>query len=82
MSVGDAEQLVADEFVISVDNLRYWKKTVGKSTDERIQAIIKSYTQRTLKFAPDPPMEKLLAEMKRVAEIYKKAKSGEVVKKT
>jgi hypothetical protein len=69
-SVEAAEEMVAKEFVIGVDALRQWKKTVGKTTDARLQEIIKSYTWRTIILAPDPPLETLLAEIKRVGEIY------------
>ena len=81
-SVEAAEEMVAKGFLIGVDALRQWKKTVGKTTDARLQEIIKSYTWRTIKFAPDPPIETLLAEVKRVGEIYQKARAAKVVKKS
>jgi hypothetical protein len=81
-SVEAAEEMVAKEFVIGVDALRQWKKTVGKTTDARLQEIIKSYTWPTIKFAPDAPIATLLAEVKRVGEIYQKARAAKIVKKT
>jgi hypothetical protein len=81
-SVGDAEQIVAEQFVISVDALQQWKKTIGKTTDPRLQAIIKSYAEQTGNVFQGPPIEKLLVEMKRVAAIYKEAKGSKSVKKT
>jgi hypothetical protein len=79
-SVADAEDLVADGYGINADALRQWKKTISKTTDERLREIVKNYTRRTVKFVADPPIESVLAEVKRVGEIYKKARTP-IVKK-
>lgn len=80
-SVAAAEEMVAKEFVIGVDALRQWRKTIGKTTDARLQEIIESYTLRKIKFAPEPTIETLLIEVRRVGEIYRKARGAKVVKK-
>ena len=77
--VADADEVVAKAFVISLDNLREWKKTLKKTKNRVLREIVAFYKYQVI-FSTD--VTGILADIERKAVLYKKAHAPEKVKKT
>jgi hypothetical protein len=78
--VADAEEIVASAYLIERDALHKWRNTVPKTKDEGILEIIYLY-KSAVKFPNEPPLERILADVKRKGEIYREAIASKEGKK-
>jgi hypothetical protein len=83
LSVANAESEVASRYGIEANNLHQWRKTIGKSTDPRLQEIILRAERqfRNLQRLNHPPsLDGVLAEIGKAGEMFKKATVKKSVK--
>jgi hypothetical protein len=70
--VADAEKVVASAYGIEPDALHKWRNTVPKTKDDGILEIIYLY-KSAVKFPNEPPIDRILADVKKKGEIYREA---------
>jgi transposase-like protein len=84
VSIANAEGEVANRYGIEANNLRQWRKIIGKSTDPRLREIIRRSERqfKNLQRLNHPPsLEGVLAEITKAGEIFKAAIAKKSVKK-
>ena len=84
VSIANAERKVASRYGIEANNLHQWRKIIGKSTDPRLQEIIRRSGRlfKNLQRLNHPPsLDGVLAEITKAGEIFKTATAKKSVKK-
>jgi transposase-like protein len=83
--VAKAEEEVASRYGIEANNLHQWRKTIGKSTDPRLQELILRAERqfKILRRLNHPSsLDGVLAEISKTGEIFRAATAGKSVKKS
>jgi transposase-like protein len=76
LSVAKAESEVASRYGIEANNLHQWRKTIGTSTDPRLQEIMfraERQFKNLQRMNRPPSLDGVFAEIAKAGEIYKQA---------